>query len=399
MPLFSVFSHQWYCCEMNEKNIFPKDFLWGTALSSYQVEGGLENTDWAQGARDGKVPPCGTACDHYNRYEQDFDIAQSLGHNAHRLSIEWSRIEPEEGKFDEKEIEHYRDVLRALHARGIYPLVTLWHFWLPLWFSRSGGWERKDSPEVFARYCTYVVEQLGDLCDNYATINEPMIFTGWGYVRGFWPPFFKKSFLKYFRVLSNLVRGHNSTYTHIKKLFPQKQIGIVKHTIAYGTNGNPLNTVRAWFYNFGWTHLFMRKVYKNTDWIGLNYYNRRIFGDTRELAKTDMGWNNDPEGIYDALCLLWKYKKPIFVAEAGCADAEDRFRADYIRGTVRGIEQALESGIDVRGFCYWSLLDNYELAEGFSKKFGLVEVNLDTQERTVRPSAFVYRDLIKHHQR
>jgi len=380
---------------MHEKKIFPDTFLWGAATSSYQVEGGIENTDWAQGAREGKVPLCGTACDHYNRYEQDFDIAKSLGHNAHRFSIEWSRIEPEEGKFDEQEIEHYREVLRALHARGIYPLVTLWHFWLPLWFSRSGGWERKDAPEVFARYCTYVVEQFGDLCDNYATINEPMVFTGFGYIRGKWPPFYKNSFLKYFKVTLQLIRGHIFSYKNLKAKHPEMKIGIVKHTVAFSSNGNPFNVFFAWLFNLGWTHLFMRRVCEYADWIGLNYYNRKIFGDTRVLGKTDMGWNIDPKGIYDALHILWKYKKPIYIAEAGCADAHDRFRADYIRDTVEGIGEALQDGVDVRGYCYWSLLDNYELAEGFEKRFGLVEVNFDTQERTIRPSAFVYRDLIK----
>jgi beta-glucosidase len=136
-------------------------------------------------------------------------------------------------------------------------------------------------------------------------------------------------------------------------------------------------------------------VHTYTDWIGLNYYNRKIFGDTRAFEKTDMGWNIDPKGIYDALHILWKYKKPIYIAEAGCADARDRFRAEYIRDTVEAIQTALADGIDVRGYCYWSLLDNYELAEGFEKRFGLVEINYDTLERTVRPSAYVYKDIIE----
>jgi beta-glucosidase len=379
---------------MNKKSYFPKDFLWGSATASYQVEGGIENCDWAQGARDGKVPECGEACNHYNRYPKDFDLAKSLGHNAHRFSIEWARVEPEEGKFDMETVEHYRNVLRALKERGMYPMVTLWHFTLPLWFSEKGGWERNDAPELFARYCAHTVEQLGDLCDNYATINEPMVVASIGYLRGAWPPFYKNAFLRYVKIFWNLTKGHNQAYALLKEKWPEKKFGIVKHTVAYGANWNPYNKVKAWVANVAWTRIFMSRVYKQCDWIGLNFYHRTIFGDTRELDKTDFGWNIDPLGIYDALHILWKYKKPLYVAEAGCADAKDRFRTEYIRDTVHGIEHALQDGVDVRGYCYWSLLDNYEWAEGFTKRFGLVEVDYETQERTVRPSAKVYKEII-----
>lgn len=163
---------------------FPDGFYWGAATASYQVEGGIENNDWAKAAQKGRVPVCGSACDHYNRYESDFDIAQSLGHTAHRLSVEWSRIEPEAGKFDEAAISHYRAVLEALHKRGIKPYVTIWHFTLPLWFSETGGFERDDAPQIFARYCTYVVKHLGDLCDHFSTMNEPNVFGSNGWLRG-----------------------------------------------------------------------------------------------------------------------------------------------------------------------------------------------------------------------
>lgn len=380
---------------MSEQKKFPDGFLWGVATASYQVEGGIENCDWAKAARDGKVPECGRACDHYNRYEEDFDIAKSLGHNAHRFSIEWARIEPEEGKFNEEAIEHYRAVIKALKERGLEPSVTLWHFTLPQWFSDTGGWERADAPEIFARYCEYVAGKLSDYANQFATINEPMVVAGIGYLRGEWPPFCKKAPLRYYRTLRAMVRGHNKAYRRIKKKYPELSVGIVKHTVAYAANRNLLNKVRAWLANISWTHLFMRRVSEQCDWIGLNYYNRKIFGDTRELDKTDMGWNIDPEGIHDALCILRCYKKPIYVAEAGCADAHDRFRADYIRDTVRAIHAAIQDGVDVRGYCYWSLLDNYEWAEGFEKRFGLVEINYGTLERRVRPSAQVYKEICK----
>jgi beta-glucosidase len=182
---------------MSERK-FPDGFYWGAATASYQVEGGIENNDWAKSAREGRVPVCGIACDHYNRYEEDFDLAKSLGHTAHRLSIEWARIEPEEGKFDEEAIEHYRKVLKALRARGLKPFVTIWHFTLPLWFSESGGFERKDSPQIFARYAAYAVSKLGDLCEHFSTMNEPNVYASQGWINGEWPPF---------KISKNLGRG------------------------------------------------------------------------------------------------------------------------------------------------------------------------------------------------
>lgn len=379
---------------MSERLTFPSGFKWGAATASYQVEGGIENCDWAEGARKGKVPLCGRACDHYNRYEEDFDIAKALGHTMHRLSVEWARIEPEEGKFDEREVEHYRTVLTALRARGIEPSVTLLHFTLPLWLSRSGGWERRDAPALFARYAVHVTGSLASLAQSYATLNEPMVVAGIGYLRGKWPPFYIHAYLRYLRVLWRMVQGHNTAHHAIKAQHPELSIGIVKHTIAFtAANRNPFHAFRAWLSNVLWTRLFLGRVYKQCDWIGCNYYQRTVYGDTRTLPATDMGWRIDPDGIYDALRELSRYGKPLYVAEAGCADAHDRFRADYIRDTVRAIHRAVIDGSDVRGYCYWSLIDNYEWAEGFEKRFGLVEVNYDTLERRVRPSAYVYKEI------
>ena len=400
-------------------NTFPKDFLWGAATASYQVEGWNENTDWAKAAKEGRVPPAGRLADHYHRYEEDFDIAQKLGHNAHRFSIEWARIEPEEGTFDAKEIEHYKEVLKALKKRGITPLVTLWHFTLPLWFSESGGFERKDAPEIFARYCTYVVKEFGDLCDHYSTMNEPNVFGSNGYLRGSWPPFKRFSatdlvsitnsgrtyeskaekgirpFFTYLFVMKNLARAHNAAYDAIKKVSPHVEVSVVKHVIYFHANWNPINKIKAWVANYTWTHIFMRRTYKKCDSIGLNYYFHKKFGDTQTYEKTDMDWDIYPQGIFGSLKLLWKYKKTIFVSEAGLADEKDKYRAQYITDQINAIAKALEEGVDVRGHMYWSLIDNYEWALGIEKKFGLVEIDYNTLERKIRPSAWVYKELIE----
>jgi beta-glucosidase len=394
---------------------FPEGFLWGAATASYQVEGGIENCDWAQAAREGRVPVCGRACEHYTRYGEDFDIAKSLGHNAHRFSVEWARIEPVQGQFDEREIAHYRTVLEALKARGITPFITLWHFTLPLWFSESGGFERKDSPEIFARYCAHVAEKLGDLCNVYSTINEPSVYGSNGWLRGSWPPFKRfaltdmvaitnsgrsyeakasrglSPLFLYFRVMKNLARAHNAAYVAIKKVDPVSNVNFVHHVIVFDANWNPFNKIAAYIANRQWTHVFMKRTDGHYDSIGLNYYFYTQFGDKRKWRKTDMDWNFAPERIYDALMILKRYKKPIYISEAGLADAADSGRAEYIKKQVDAAYRAIQAGVDVRSHIYWSLLDNYEWALGFEKRFGLVEVNYETLERTIRPSAYVYK--------
>ncbi|MFT7507277.1 MAG: beta-glucosidase [Acidimicrobiales bacterium] len=397
---------------------FPEGFYWGAATASYQVEGFNENCDWAKAAKEGRVPGAGRLADHYHRYEEDFDIAKELGHNAQRFSIEWGRIEPQEGVFDEKEIEHYRSALKALKKRNITPFITLWHFTLPLWFSESGGFERKDSSVIFARYCAYAVKELGDLCENYSTINEPNVFASNGWLRGSWPPFkrfaatdlvsitnsgriFKSKAKKglfplflYFRVMRNLSDSHNAAYDAIKNVSANKDVSVVKHVIYFHANWNPLNIMKAWFANHIWTHIFMKRTHKKCDSIGLNYYFHKKFGDREVYDKTDMDWDIYPEGILGSLKMLWKYKKPIYVSEAGLADSKDKYRADYITRQVEAVAKAIEEGIDVRGHMYWSLIDNYEWALGIEKKFGLVEIDYKTLERTIRPSAWVYKELI-----
>lgn len=374
---------------------FPKDFYWGAATASYQVEGGIENCDWAKAAREGLVPTCGRACDHYNRFEADFDMAKSLGHNCHRLSIEWARFEPHEGVFDENEIEHYKAVLRALKERQIEPFVTLWHFTIPQWFADKGGFESADSPEIFARYCARVVHELDGLCTHYATINEPIVFASNGWIRGTWAPFKKNAFLQYFTVRRNLARAHNRAYEETKKVKPNVDVGIVKHVIFFHANNNALNQFFAYVMNWHWTHSFMRRVASQCDSIGLNYYIHKKFGDTRTYEKTDMGWDSYPEGLFDALHHLNRYKKSIYIAEAGIADASDRMRPEYIRSLIAAVARARDAGMAIHGFMYWSLLDNYEWAHGFDKRFGLIEINYETLERTIRSSAYVYKAIIE----
>jgi len=377
---------------MSEELKFPDNFYWGTGTAAFQVEGNTENNDWAEGAKLGKLPVIGRACDSYNRYNEDFDIAKSLGQNAHRFSIEWSRIEPEEGKFNDEEIEHYRKVIRALKERGLEPFVTLWHFTLPTWFYKMGGFENPKSPKIFARYCEHVLERLGDEAKFWVTINEPMVYVGFGYGSGLFPPF-KKNVFALLRVMSNLVTSHNIIYGNLKKLNKNIEIGIAFSMVDYISNRNPINVLKAKISEYFGNLRFLNKTIKSLDFIGLNYYIPKQFGSGLKLERSDMDWEIYPKGICDLLLGLKKYTKPVFVTENGIADAGDEKRTKFIKDHLYWVAQAINKGVDVRGYLYWSLLDNYELHRGYKYRFGLVEMNYETMERHIRPSAYEYKQI------
>ena len=382
---------------MNQTLRFPEKFLWGAACASYQVEGGIENCDWAQAARDGIVPVCGAACDHYNRYETDFDNAQKLGHNAHRLSIEWARIEPEEGKFDQKEVAHYRNVIQAVRARGLEPFVTIWHFTQPLWFSNDRGFEHKKSPERFARYAAFVAQEIlvPSQVRFVQTINEPLVWAGNGYIRGVWAPF-KKNPIAHRSVIKSLVKSHKAAFNAMKAVSPDLQISIAKNNMYFTARGwNPINYVRAELSCYWWNRKFLDSITDELDFIGLNFYKTHFYGSKPkpELPKSDMGWDICPEGLYHVLRELGRYGKPVYITENGLADSKDIQRKKYIVDHLAQVHKAIEHGVDIRGFFYWSLMDNYEWAEGFTERFGLIEVDFVTQERRIRPSAIAYKEI------
>lgn len=359
----------------------------GAATSSYQVEGGIKHNDWTQAAREGKVPSAGVAADHYHRFADDFELARSLGHNAHRFSLEWARIEPVEGMFNETALEHYAQVLDALHERGLEPFVTLWHFTLPEWFSKQGGFEHPRAPEQFARYCEHVVRKLGSRAKFWITINEPMVYASQGYFRGIWPPF-SKDIITFFKVLMALVRAHRRAYDAMKKVSVGLQIGIAKNNKAFAPRW--LSGIVGWF----WNRRFFQLIAKHQDFIGLNYYfvQGLMF---RKLPRSDMGWRIYPEGLYQTIMELTRFGKPIYITENGLADAEDSRRAKFIEEHLTWMRRAITDGADVRGYFHWSLLDNFEWVDGFRPRFGLIEVDYATQARTIRPSAHAYELLIQ----
>lgn len=404
---------------------FPKKFLWGAATSSYQVEGNNMNdwTEWENQtflkrlnkARKKKWPKyilkeypspldkenyiSGKTADHYNFFKEDFNIAKFLGHNAHRFSIEWSRIEPEEGKFNQYELEHYKKVVSYLKEKGIEPFVTLWHFTSPRWFSQNGGFASERAPEYFLRYSEKVVSVLGDDVKFWITLNEPIVYLANSYFTGTWPPG-KIDILSGIKVFKNFVKIHKLLFKKIKELSPNSQVGIAKNMVYYSAYNNLwLNKMIKNIADYYWNFFFINKIKNCQDFIGLNYYFFQVldlFLRNREDVKvSDLGWKIYPKGIFNLLLELKDYKKPIYITENGIADVRDSLRADFIKNHIYWIWQAIDRGVDVRGYFYWSLIDNFEWDKGFWPRFGLVGINYKTFEREIRASALDYAKICK----
>jgi beta-glucosidase len=414
---------------MNDKTLklkFPKGFLWGAAVSAHQVEGGNRN-DWSEWEKENarrlakearskwapwqqeKFPEMfdsqnyisGRACDHYNRYEEDLDIAKSLGFNAFRISIEWSRIEPEEGKFDERGIEHYRKVIEAIRARGMEPFVCLWAFTNPIWLANIGGAVHKNFPEYFSRYAECLAEKFNGLVKFWITINEPTTIIGMSYAIGRWPPQKKRPLLA-LKAYKNFAEAHCLAYDKICKKSKNYQVAFshLFRFIEACNKKSALDSLSAGISNYFANQKFFSLIEDKNDFLAVQYYFHDrvkfpgfIRNENKEVS--DLGWEIYPEGIYHILKDLKKYNLPIYITENGLADAEDKKRANFIKDHLGWVHKAIQEGVDVRGYFHWSLLDNFEWDKGFWPRFGLVEMNYKTMERKIRPSAWEYAKVCK----
>ncbi len=396
---------------------FP-DFIFGTATASHQIEGNNKYNQWWDAEQKGELPyKSGRACDHWERYKEDIQLMDDLGYDAYRFSIEWSRIFPKEGKLNRDALERYQKIIDLLNEKDITPMLTLHHFTNPKWFMDKGGFAKDKNLSYWKRYIKTLAENITGV-DIIATINEPMVYVMSSYMEGEWPPF-KSSLLKAGKVEKNLVRAHDTAYKHFKDR--NKTVGIVKHYPYIRPDSKKKRDVKAAEKAddiFNWN--FMDAIWSgklktplrtytvpesDSDFIGLNYYTihkathswnpLKMFLDT-ELAdigdkKTLMDWSVYPEGLYKGIKHIQRrYKKPIYVTENGIATEDDEWRIEYILNHLMQIHRAREEGYDVRGYMYWSLMDNFEWAEGFEPRFGLIGVDFDDFDRTVRRSAEVY---------
>lgn len=416
----------------NSMQSYPHDFLWGASTASHQVEGGNHNqwSEWEKSNADrlaktaeqrlGWLPSwqtfkdkaqnpanyiSGNGVDHYNRYEEDFDILKQLNMNAFRFGIEWSRIEPSEGEWDQKAIEHYRTYIGALKARGIEPVLTLWHWTMPTWFTDRGGFETKTNIRYFTRYVQKIAEEFAPELRYVVTLNEPNVYIGFSYGTGEWPPQQKNPALAY-RVYQNLAYAHNAAYDALKKENPHLQVGIA----AQLSNAKPvdpkniLNVLSVKLRRYAMNSWFLNRIKRHQDFIGLNYYFTE-YCDWRwqiknpKLPVSDLGWYMEPYSIHELLQTTYEaYGKPLLVTENGLADASDKQREWWIKETVRGLDTAQDAGVALLGYLHWSLLDNFEWAYGWWPEFGLVHVDRKTMKRTIRPSAEAFARIIEQKQ-
>jgi beta-glucosidase len=410
---------------------FPEDFKWGASVSSHQVEGHNTNNDWwAWEQEPGHIKrghTSGQASDWWANAEEDFNRAAQIGLDAMRLSVEWSRIEPRPGTFDESALQRYAQMLQELHARNIEPMVTLHHFTNPMWLADLGGWENPETVDLFARFTRRVVEALGPYCDLWCTINEPDIYGYKGYVEGDFPPG-KSDFKMAMRVIRTMLQGHAAAYEVIHELQPHARVGFA-HSIRVFDPANP----KSWLdrtvtrladraYNQAiltaltkgiWTPplgLGLAWNLRHTlDWIGLNYYSRDLVAFDRArrqalFARTlhaedaemlDGGFGEFyPQGLYRSIRRLSRLNLPIYVTENGIPDADDDQRPRYLLAHIHQMWQAIQACYPVMGYYHWSLVDNFEWAEGWTLRFGLFEIDPKTQERTPRQSAELYTDLV-----
>lgn len=395
-----------------KKTPFPKNFLWGAATSAHQVEGNNHNnwTEWEKLGRIVNHEQSGRASGHFERFREDFTLAKSLGHNAHRLSIEWSRIEPRPGIIDHDAIAHYREVLQELRKQNIEPIVTLWHFTDPVWVTRRGGWRNHETVDLYGRYVMAVIRELGDLVTYWITVNEPTVYSTLSHLQGYWPPE-QKNALAAWMVIRNFVQAHRLAYQIIHRHHPEAKVGVANNLSNF-VPSRPKNMLDRWLVKLAsyWhNQWWLDQTYLTQDFIGLNYYFhhplkfklsawRNSFKPQPQgdLPVSDLGWEIFPAGLGNVLTFLSRYNRPIIITENGVADAEDLLRGKFIKDHIHQVEQALRRGINIQGYLYWSLLDNFEWREGFKPRFGLVEVDYQTLQRTIRPSANAFREIIEH---
>ena len=406
---------------------FPKNFLWGTATAGHQVEGNNVNSDYWFLEHLPSFPifkePSGDACDHYHLYPTDISMLAALGFNAYRFSVEWSRIEPAEGAFSRAELEHYRRMLAACKENHLTTLVTYSHFTAPLWFSSKGGWESTASADLFARFCERTTRHLGDLVDFAATFNEPgnpyllrwfAVPQGYQLGPGSASEAFQRSLtalrtkegLKNFSAFmfgdpvstrANMIAAHAKGKAAIKSVRSSLPVGLtlaVEDDQPVGSNSR-IEEKRSEVYS-PWI-----EVAKADDFLGVQSYTRERIAD-KQLPPpagaeiTTSGMEFYPEAIEGALRFVAsRVGIPLIVTENGVATVDDERRRVYYRRALEGVYRAISSGIDVRGYVAWSLLDNFEWMAGYGPTYGLVAVDRDTQQRTIKPSAVMLGNIAR----
>jgi beta-glucosidase len=418
------------------KSLFPKDFLWGASTASHQVEGNTNNqwSEWEQAnskklannarkhleflnryghnlkwdaiAINASQPEnyiSGRGVEHYERYKEDFTILKSLNMNAYRFGIEWSRIEPQEGHWDNEAIAHYHRYIEELKALNIEPMLTIWHWTMPTWFTKKGGFTKKQNLMYFYDYVAKVADEFSKDVRYILILNEPNVYTLMSYITGTWPPQ-DKNIIVALRVYANLASAHKKAFSIIKATKPDAKVGIAmslsqSYAISFR---NPINRLMVQIKDYIWNWWFLNRIHNNLDFIGVNFYTTEHYTWRLKVKNpnepvNDLGNYMEPGALYELLLnTTHRYSLPIIVTENGLADASDTYREWWLEQTLVAIKKALAAKVPLEGYLHWSLLDNFEWAFGWWPKFGLVEINRSTMKRTIRPSAKWFAEEIKH---
>ncbi|MCR8643089.1 glycoside hydrolase family 1 protein [Paenibacillus sp. N1-5-1-14] len=420
---------------MNKYWQLPQDLLLGTATASLQIEGGDRNNNWYRFCEEGRIKDgthCIIAADHWNRVEEDIALMKEMHQDTYRMSLEWSRIEQEAGVFNEEALEHYHDELSKLVAAGIRPCVTLHHFSHPLWLENAGGWIDQRVVASFVRYTAKVIQVFGGLVSDWVTINEPSVYLYEGYIEVNAPPA-KSNIVSYMKGARNMIAAHIEAYKTIHQIrqsmgYTDTRVGVANHIRVF----DPISTdirdrMASGILDHVFHRIFLEGMIKGNflfpiglggypygqgtfcDFLGINYYSRDRVAFTWNPANafgkltveqgaptSEMGWEIYPEGLYLVCARLYaKYPMPIFITENGICDATDEKRSQFLIDHLKQVIRLREEGISVERYYHWSLIDNFEWAEGLSRRFGLIHVDYETLQRTIRPSGRLYAQICK----
>lgn len=421
-------------------------FLWGTATSSHQIEGGNDKNDWWAWELEGNIEGgarSGQATDHWNRFREDIRLAHELGLNSYRFSLEWSRVEPQEGQWDSGAFEWYEELLNECEKYSLTPMLTLHHFTSPKWFADAGGFTWPGSARRFAEYTKKVAQRLGSRVPLWCTFNEPMVMITGGYLGKFMPPakFWPEGASLACR---NILKSHVRAYEILKQEIQRPvEVGIAHNLLDFMPDRywHPMELVitqvlhrfynRSWLdavtgrkQNFGVPGLVPKPrpvmdalKRKTVDFIGVNYYTKAyvkwrsrdaaegvssdfpigLAFSRRHEAVSDVGWAVHPQGLKKILKFVSGYGLPIYITENGIADRSDSLRKEYLSSHLAATAEAIQEGMDIRGYYYWSLMDNFEWVKGFGPRFGLYSVDYDTFDRQLRDSGTYLSKLIQAH--
>lgn len=408
---------------------FPADFLWGTSQSGHQIEGQNFNSDWWRWEQrpgriaDGSISK--EAAGHMDRFEQDFDLAKDLGHNAHFFSLEWARIQPSPGEFDDEAIEHYRRVFEALRVRRLEPICALQHVTVPGWFADRFGWHSNAAPDLFQAYAERVAREFSPHCRRWIPIREPMHWCTMAYLERAWPPASRLlNLARARRALMNMAHAHARAYRALHQASTSALVGTAVHARLF----TPLDSESAWDVrterreqrrcNHLWLNALTTgrwpsqmgragEIKDTLDFIGVAYYGSetvrfsllrpgQIFAQRtgpEGQPQRRLRYAADPEGFCSVLHEMARYGRPIIVTANGIATDDDEHRCRYLVEHINALRVALDGGVDIRGYCFRSLLDGFEWDAGYSARFGLVHVDRKSLTRTPNPSALLYKKL------